>query len=133
MANTQIAFDNGSKEIDRSKISLMLIRMFENWKLSNEEQLDVLGLSTDNRAALSRYRKGEPISNSRDIMDRAGNLLAVHKNLRLLFPKNRELAYSWMKTKNRAFHGNTPVEVIREMGFSGLLYVRSYLDRARGD
>jgi hypothetical protein len=30
-------------------------------------------------------------------------------------------------------HGNTPIETIAEMGFPGLLYVRSYLDRARGN
>lgn len=133
MTNTIATLNGDPKEIDRSKIALMLIRLFELWKLTSEEQLDALGLSIDNRAALTRYRKGEPISASRDTTDRAGNLLAIHKNLRLLFPNNPDLAYSWMKTRNRAFNGNSPVEVIREMGFSGLLYVRSYLDRARGD
>lgn len=132
MANAQIAIE-GKPEIDRSKIALMLVKLFELWGLTSEEQLDALGLSTDNRAALARYRKGEPISSSRDMMDRAGTLLAIHKNLRLLFPRNPELRYSWMKTRNKAFQGRTPVETIREMGFSGLLYVRSYLDRARGD
>ena len=133
MTATQTASAGKGMEIDRSKITPMLLKMFELWNLTTEEKLAALGLSTDNRAALTRYKKGEAISASRDMLDRAGNLLAIHKDLRLLFPRNPELAYSWMKTKNRALHGNTPIETIAEMGFPGLLYVRSYLDRARGN
>jgi len=118
--------------VDRAKISLMLMQLFDHWKLNNEESLASLGLSTDNRGALSRYRKGEPIAANRDMLDRAGNLLAIHKDLRLLFPENRDLAYAWMKTPNKRFLGKTPVQMIADMGFPGLLYVRSYLDRARG-
>jgi hypothetical protein len=35
-----------------------------------------------------------------------------------------------MTTRNRAFENLTPLEVIRESGFAGLLMVRSYLDHA---
>lgn len=34
-----------------------------------------------------------------------------------------------MKMCNRAFGGMTPVDVIKEYGFAGLLMVRAYLDR----
>ncbi|WP_051412859.1 MbcA/ParS/Xre antitoxin family protein [Methylophilus sp. 5] len=119
-------------EVDRSKITPMLLTLFDLWQLNSEEKLAALGLSLENRAALTRYKKGEAISASRDMLDRAGNLLAIHKALRLLFPQNPELAYGWMKTRNKAFHGQTPIETIVELGFPGLLYVRSYLDRARG-
>ncbi|MEI8362155.1 MAG: MbcA/ParS/Xre antitoxin family protein [Betaproteobacteria bacterium] len=111
----------------------MLLKMFDLWNLTSEEKLAALGLSTENRAALARYKKGDAISASRDMLDRAGNLLAIHKDLRLLFPNNPDLAYAWMKTRNKALHGNTPIGTIAEMGFPGLLYVRSYLDRARGN
>ena len=65
-------------------------------------------------------------------MERAGHLLGIHKNLRLLFSQNRDLAYGWIKTRNLAFENRSPIEVIREYGFAGLLMVRAYLDRARG-
>ena len=81
----------------------------------------------------SRYRKGEPLGASRDLLERAGHVLAIHKNLRLIFPQDRDLAYAWMTRRNRAFDGRTPVEVIREWGFTGLLMVRAYLDRNRGN
>jgi uncharacterized protein (DUF2384 family) len=117
---------------DRGAISKMLMQLFEHWSINTEDQLDMLGLARDNRAALTRYRKGVPMSSSRDASERAGHLLAIHKNLRLLFPHNRDLAYRWMSTRNKAFDSRTPVEVIRDFGFAGLLMVRGYLDRMRG-
>jgi hypothetical protein len=42
------------------------------------------------------------------------------------------LVYCWMTTRNKAFNNLTPVEVIKEWGFAGLLMVRGYLERARG-
>ena len=64
------------------------------------------------------------------MMDRAGHLLGIHKKLRLLFSKNRDLAYSWMKTRNKAFKNKSPMEVIGDYGFAGLLLVRSILNKA---
>ena len=122
----------GQSEIDRKAIAGMLMKLFDHWNLTTEEQLDVLGFSPTNRAVLTRYRKGEALSGSRDTLERAGHLLGVHKNLRLLFPHNRDLAYAWMKSRNRAFDNLTPTEVIRKFGFAGLLMVLAYLDRARG-
>ncbi|MBL8434341.1 MAG: DUF2384 domain-containing protein [Zoogloea sp.] len=126
------ALDSSTNGIDRKAIAGMLMKLFDHWKLSTEEQLDALGFSVTNRAALARYRRGEPISGSRDTLERAGHLLGIHKNLRLLFPADRDLAYAWMKTRNRAFDNRSPIEVIREFGFAGLLMVLAYLDRARG-
>lgn len=117
---------------DRGALARMVIQLFDLWGLTVNDQLAILGLAAGNRAAIARYRRGQPLANQRDQLDRVGHLLAVHKNLRLLFPNNRELAYSWMTARNRSFDNQTPVEVITDRGFSGLLMVRAYLDRARG-
>lgn len=117
---------------DRGALARMVMSLFDHWKLSTEDQAVLLGLAPGNRAALARYRKGEAIGTSRDQYERVGHLLGIHKNLRLLFPQNRELVYRWMSTRNKAFDNLTPVEVVREWGFAGLLTVRGYLDRARG-
>ena len=53
-------------DIDRSRIGAMLMTLFDHWQLKSPEQLSLLGLSKDNRAALSRYRKGDPLVNDRD-------------------------------------------------------------------
>jgi hypothetical protein len=116
----------------RSTVARLLVRMFQNWNLPTRDSLALMGLAESNRAALLRYEQGLPLANSRDQLDRAATLLGIHKSLRLLFPENRDLAYRWMSTPNRAFEGRTPVETVRQHGFAGLLMVRAYLDRARG-
>ena len=118
---------------DRGALAKMVMTLLDHWKLPTDDQAALLGLATNNRSALMRYRKGEAIGTSRDQYERVGHLLGIHKNLRLLFPQNRDLAYRWMSTRNRAFDNLTPVDVVREWGFSGLLMVRAYLDRARGN
>lgn len=132
MTQTAVISDRENKIHDRIVLAKMLMKAFELWMVDNEGQLALLGLAAENRAALSRYRKGEPLGANRDLLERAGHLLAIHKNLRLLFPHDRDLAYQWMTTRNRALDYRTPVEVVREWGFTGLLMVRAYLDHARG-
>ena len=117
---------------DRGGLAKMVMALLDHWKLSTEDQAALLGLAASNRAALTRYRKGEPIGTSRDQYERVGHLLGIHKSLRLLFPQNRELVYRWMSTRNKAFENLAPVEVVSQWGFAGLLMVRAYLDRARG-
>jgi hypothetical protein len=123
--------DTGATE-DRGALAKMVMALMEHWQLSTEDQAALLGIASGNRAALANYRSGKPIGTSRDQYERVGHLLGIHKNLRLLFPHNRDLAYRWMSTRNKAFDNLTPVDVVKEWGFAGLLMVRAYLDRARG-
>ena len=67
---------------------------------STAEQLNLLGLSETSRALLTKYRKGEPLPLSRDVQDRVGWLLSIHKALRLLYPQNEGLRYSWVSRRN---------------------------------
>ena len=120
------------QEVDRGALAKMTMQLLDHWDLSTEDQLALLGLASSNRSALGRYRQGEPIGQNIDQYERVRHLLGIHKNLRLLFPRNKDYLYGWMKTKNKAFENQTPVEVVKELGFMGLLMVRSYLDRARG-
>ena len=116
---------------DKGALARMVMTLMDHWQLDTEDQLALLGLAPGNRAALARYRKGDPIGSSRDQYERVGHLLGIHKSLRLLLPENRELAYRWMRTPNRAFEHRTPVALVRVWVFAGLLAVRAYLDQAR--
>ena len=131
MSRSDVPTSVGIVEHD-SILATSIMRLFEHWRLSTEQQLLLLGLSPKNRSSLTRYRKGSPLPDSRDVSERAGILLGIHKSLRLLFPHNRELVYGWMSQPNKAFEGKAPVTVAAEQGFPGLLMVRAYLDRARG-
>lgn len=120
-------------EEERARLARMVIELFRHWQLNTSDQLMLLGHSETNRPLLTRYASGAPLARSRDLIDRVGLLLGIHKNLRLLLPEQPELAYQWMSRENRAFDGKRPVDVVRERGLIGLYYLRSYLDRARGE
>jgi hypothetical protein len=115
----------------RECLARMVTQLFEHWRLSTTEQAALLGLSPDNRSTLARYRKGEPLADSRDLLDRAGHLLGIHTSLRTLFPQDRDLAYRWMTTPNRRLAAR-PVDIVIERGFEGLLAIRRYLEFERG-
>ncbi|WP_226704106.1 antitoxin Xre/MbcA/ParS toxin-binding domain-containing protein [Microbulbifer elongatus] len=52
----------------------------------------------------------------------------IHKTLRRLFPRNIELAYSWMSQSNHAFNGLTPIRVVEREGLMGLYAIDFYLN-----
>ncbi|WP_051687287.1 antitoxin Xre/MbcA/ParS toxin-binding domain-containing protein [Microbulbifer sp. HZ11] len=109
-------------------ISHMLLRLFENWNLSSDQQLIILGLTnavvTNLSKSLKRY-----LSEDRDKLDRARILLEIHKSLRRLFPQNREIAYQWIFRPNKAFDGLAPFDVIERNGMLGMYMVRDYLNK----
>ena len=116
----------------RTALAGQVTKLFDLWALQLPEQAALLGLSPESHSTLARYRKGEPLAPSRDLLERAGHLLAIHKSLRIMFPNNRDLAYRWVTTPNRRFGGKRPMDVMQESGFLGIVMVRRYLDFERG-
>lgn len=126
----QIDLDNDET---RRKLAPMLMKLFEHWELSQKSQTNLLGLSELSRSTLDKYRKGiNPLPKSSDMLDRAGYLLAIHKALRLLYPKNPNIRYSWVNRRNRIFDNFTPLEVMQSEGIIGIARVARYLDYIRG-
>jgi len=113
---------------DPAAITKMVMQLFKHWKLTNEQKTLLLGLSTTTRSTLIRYENQESYFKNRDTQDRAKYLLLIHKYLRTLFPLNKELVYAWPTTHNDYFSGKTPVEVIEDEGFFGLIRVQQYLE-----
>lgn len=116
----------------RGALAKMVIKLFNHWELSTADQLELLGLSTKSRGLLAKYAKGEALPEGRDSLDRVGWLLAIHKALRLLYPHNPEIRYSWVNRRNTAFGNLTPLMVMKEQGIIGLARVSRYLDYYRG-
>jgi transcriptional regulator with XRE-family HTH domain len=115
----------------REKLAKLVAGLLEHWQLSPADQAALLGLSAQSRSTVARYRRGEPLGDSADLIARAGHLLGIHKALRILFPHDRDLAYRWVAMPNRRFDGRAPLEIMKQ-GFEGLLAVRRYLDFERG-
>ena len=116
----------------RERLARMVAALLEKWKLAPADQAGLLGLSAQSRSTLARYRKGEPLADSADLLARAGHLLGIHKALRIMFPHDRDLAYRWVAAPNRRFDGAAPLDVMRRHGYEGILAVRRYLDFERG-
>lgn len=121
-----------SDPVSRQALAKMIIKLFDHWKLGSADRLALLGLCSNSRSTLGRYEKGSPLANNRDILERVGHLLAIHKSLRIIFSHNRDLAYRWMTTRDRMLDHQTPVEFINKYGFMGLLTIRALLDKDRG-
>jgi len=118
---------------NRKKSAKLVTKLFELWGLDNATQLNLLGLSESSRSLLSKYRNASsPLPASRDVRDRVGWLLSCHKALRLLYPHNAELRYSWVNRHNEIFDGQTPLDVMKEQGVIGVARVARYLDFLRG-
>lgn len=128
-----------ASEEERVGQAKLMMRLFELWRLDTSTQLQLLGLSSTSRALLSRYRKDTALPATRDVQDRVGWLLAIHKALGLLYPLNDSLRYGWVKQRNQAFTSHTtpaetltPLEYMLADGLIGLAKVARYLDWQRG-
>lgn len=116
----------------RERLARVVVQLLEHWRLSAVDQATLLGLSANSRSTVARYRRGEPLADSPDLLARAGHLLGIHKALRILFPHDLDLVYRWVSAPNRRFGGEAPLAVMRRHGYEGILAVRRYLDFERG-
>jgi hypothetical protein len=132
LAHAKSADIDLSSNDSRSALAKLVVKLFHRWGLSTADQLELLGLSPNSRAMLSKYGKGEALPATRDILDRVGWLLAIHKALSLLYPKNEDIRYSWVSRRNTAFNNLTPLTVMKEQGIIGIAKVARYLDFYRG-
>jgi transcriptional regulator with XRE-family HTH domain len=115
----------------RERLAKVVVSLLDRWQLPPNDQAALLGLSAQSRSTVARYRRGEPLADSADLLARAGHLLGIHKALRILFPHDLDLAYRWISAPNRRF-GASPLEVMKRHGYEGILAVRRYLDFERG-
>lgn len=126
---THINIENGEA---RKKLARMVTRLFELWNITTADQLELLGLSRTSRAQLSKYRNGGAVPSSRDMLDRIGWLLSIHKSLRLLYPRNEKIRYTWVKRRNRILDDQRPLDIMKHQGLIGVARVARYLDFLRG-
>ena len=112
----------------RIVLAKMVTKLFQLWNLSIADQLDLLGLSAKSRSMLTKFRNGTAaLPETRDMIDRVGCLMVIHKGLGTLYPYNEDCRYSWVNHRNRAFDNRTPLEVMREQGLLGIVMVTRYI------
>lgn len=128
-----IQVPNLADEATRIDLARVVATLFSRWQLPADVQLALLGMSPESRKVLALYRRGErALPNARDTLDRAGYLLGIHKSLRLLFPEDETLRFSWVQRRNRLLGDRTPLQVMVEDGLLGLARVARFVDFQRG-
>lgn len=107
-----------------------VIALFQHWELKNDEECDLLGGISP--AQLAKFKKGTAFISGRDTIERVGNLLGIHKNLRILYPYNREVVYRWIKGRNLTLQNLSPLDIMLEYGYIGIAQIRRFTDHIRG-
>jgi hypothetical protein len=112
----------------RKSLAKIIMRLFSLWELNVADQLTLLDLDPGDQDKLVRYAEGkEGLPKSNDMQDRVGRLLSIHKLLRILYPHNRDLVYSWINCRNKVFNNSTPLEIMLEENLPGFDRIVNYL------
>ena len=101
----------------------MVDRLSHRWQLDEETRRQLL--STD--PGSHRAERTE----SSTAVARARQLLTIHAGLRLLFPEDRELRWTWVTRRNRALDGSTPLGVMLG-GDDGIVRVLQHIQEGVG-
>ena len=106
-------------------------RIAEEWDLSVDEQMKLLGLTT--RTTLYNWRKDQEVPLSKDTLERISYILGIFKALQILLP-DEKAADAWVKQPNTAplFAGKSALDRMLSGQVADLYVVRQYLDAQRG-
>lgn len=101
------------------------------WKLSEDEQMKLLGLGS--RSTLHAWKSGRVTKISRDTLERISYLLGIFKAINILLP-DPDRADAWMRAPNKAplFGGRSALDRMTSGNVADLYVVRQYLDAQRG-
>lgn len=122
-------------ETSAKKIGRVFWNLMKHWQMSPAEQALLLGVKY-HATKLKGWRAQNIIPQDPDKFIRVGQLIGIHKNLRILFPYNRRAAYNFMKTPQKfLFNNKAPIEIIKAGGeiysYANIAAIRRRLDQAR--
>jgi uncharacterized protein (DUF2384 family) len=105
------------------------------WRLTENERLAILGFPSRStyHSWCQKARRGEGITLDLDQLTRLSAVLGIHQALMVLFPSEAE-GIAWLRTPHAstAFGGQRPLDLVTSGTQDGLIYVRRFLDGARG-
>lgn len=122
-------------DVDARKVSSPALRTFfriaEAWKLSNKEQMALLG--SPPRSTFFRWKQAEDVVLPADTLERISYVFGIYSALQVLLPK-AEAADAWVRRPNTApiFGGRSALERMLSGQVGDLYLVRQYLDAQRG-
>ena len=123
----------GNAAIPRRVGIKAFLTLAERWKLPKGDWPRLLGRRAPNtirhwvKAAENDAERDVPLD--ADVLERLSHLVAIYDGVHRLFG-DEAYADAWIRTGNRAFGGQSPLERILTGQFGDLYEVRLYVERA---
>lgn len=120
-------------EFEPSRVDAVALEAFfslaEEWGLTREQQAILLGAPS--QRTFYRWKAGKIAGLPRDTLERISVLVGIYKAINILLPV-RERAAAWIRKPNKAFGGESALDVMLKGRVDNLYAVRRYLDAWRG-
>lgn len=117
----------------KNQLTFRLMQVMENWKLEDQDQVALLGLSDSLKPRhLYLYRRGDKSFDfNQTTMNRSEMIMGIHEALGTTYPTNREYASIWLKRSVKKFKQKAPLELMLS-GETGMKRVWHFLDCTQG-
>lgn len=127
---TQLKQDLGARKVSSPALRTFF-RIADAWKLSNKEQITLLG--NPPKSTYFRWKQAEGVVLPKDTLERISYIFGIYSALQVLLPK-AEAADAWIKKPNAApiFGGRSALDRMLSGQVGDLYLVRQYLDAQRG-
>ena len=120
-------FDPHSSDL-RTAETQALLRLFDAWQLSREEQAGLLGIDA---RTLDGYLDGRPLADDAVLLGRVAHLLAINKVLRLRYGERPDFLREWVRLPNVKLAGRRPLDLMMASR-EALAALRQHLDEQAG-
>lgn len=118
---------------DPADVDAVALKAFFNlaavWGLRREDQVTLLGGPSER--TFYRWRAGKVAGLPKDTLERISVMFGIYKAINILLPVS-DRAAGWIKRPNKAFGGESALDVMLKGQVDNLYYVRRYLDAWRG-
>jgi hypothetical protein len=114
---------------EQVKLTLRVIAMLDEWRLSSAEKLTLLALPEGTRSrSLQKYQQGTPLPFNETVHKHVEHLLGIGHSLRLANPRNTAAGSLWLQRPHRRFDNRTPMAVMLAEGLAGIVDIRKEVD-----
>lgn len=113
----------------KNQLTLRLTQIMEDWKISDQEQITLLGLPKSFKARhLYLYRRGDKSFDfDQHSINKSEMILGIYESLGTTYPANRAYGSVWLKRAVKKFKHKTPLELMLS-GDIGMRRVWHFLD-----
>lgn len=119
---------------DMVQITKAVIAYLDEWRLSPEQMIEVLGLPEGTKPRhIQQYRNHDKaFPQTEEVMTRIEHISGIADALRTTFPFSQQMRHMWLFKPHRRFRKKRPIEVIFNEGIHGLMRVRVEVDCTYG-